>query len=249
MATVKEFEKFFEERIPRALSMPGDPDGLAVCIDPNTEVRAVVAAVDTSLAAIGFAAEKGAQMVISHHPFIFDPIKRLNPDTPTGKRVITAVQKGVSVMGFHTRLDAIDGGVNDCLCQRLGLPKGTPFGDGCGRYLELEREYSFEELSALVGKKLGTTKLSGLDCGHKIKKLAMLGGSGKSFLMEAYSTGADAFLTGEVAHSTFIDARELGISIICATHYYTEAVVVPQIAAIVKEGFPNVEVYEFYEEY
>lgn len=249
MATVKDFERFFEDRIPRALSMPGDPDGLAVCVDPDMEVMKVVAAVDTSLAAIEYAAEQGAQMVISHHPFIFDPIKRLSADNPVGKRVIAAVQKGVSVMGFHTRLDAIDGGVNDCLCQKLGLPKGIPFGDGCGRYLELEREYSFDELSALVGARLGTNKLSGLDCGKKIKKLAMLGGSGKSFLMEAYATGADAFLTGEVAHSTFIDARQLGISIICATHYYTEAVVVPQIAAIAKEGFPTVEVLEFYEEY
>ncbi len=249
MATVREIEAFFEDRLPRALSMPGDPDGLALCIDPDMPVTKVVAAVDTDLAAIRYAAEVGAQLVISHHPFIFDPIKRLSPETPVGKRVIAAVQSGVSVMGFHTRLDAVGGGVNDCLCEKLGFAKGTPFGDDCGRYLELEREYSFEELSAHVGACLGTTSLSGLDCGKKIKKLAILGGSGKSFLMEAYSTGADAFLTGEVAHSTLIDARELGISIICATHYYTEAVVVPRIAALVKEGFPEVEALEFYEKY
>ncbi len=249
MATVRDLEQFFESKLPRTLSMPGDPDGLAVCLDPDMEVTKVVAAVDTSLAAIRFAAEQGAQMVISHHPFIYDPIKRLSPENPACARVIAAVRQGVNVMGFHTRLDAVDGGVNDCLCQRLGFPKGIPFGDNCGRYLELEREYSFAELSALVGEKLGTQSLGGIDSGKKIKKLAMLGGSGKSFLMEAYSTGADAFLTGEVAHSTLIDARQLGISIICATHYYTEAVVVPRIAALVKEGFPQVEAVEFYEKY
>ncbi len=248
MATVREFEEYFEKRIPKTLSMEGDVDGMSICTNPDKEVKTVVAALDVSTASLQFAIENAADMIITHHPCIYNKLQTLDARNPVGKRVITAVEHGISAMAFHTRLDAIEGGVNDSLCEVLGFSGQIPFG-GCGRFLTLPREYSYGELSALVGERLGVKQLSGVDTGKRIKTLAMLGGSGKSFIDEAYATGADAFLTGEVAHPTLIDARTYGISIICATHYYTEAVVIPRIASIAKEGFCDVKVLEFYEEY
>ncbi len=249
MATIKEFEAFFENKIPKALSMEGDVDGMCICTDPDKEVQTVVVALDVSTPSLKFAANCGADLMITHHPCIFNKLQTVDARDAVGKRVVKAIEHGISVMAFHTRLDAIEGGVNDSLCDVLGFSGQVPFG-GCGRFLTLPREYSYAELSAYVGEKLGTGTLSGVDAGKKIKTLAMLGGSGKSFIEEAAATGADAFLTGEVAHSSLIDARTYGMSVICATHYCTEAVVLPKLVSLVKEGFgDSVRVMEFYEEY
>ena len=80
-----------------------------------------------------------------------------------------------------------------------------------------------------------------------MQTVAVIGGGGKSTFYDALYTGADTYLTGEVAHGVFLDARDMGMNLVCATHYRTECPVIPAIKRIVNEGFPDIEVLEYYD--
>ena len=247
MATIKQIESFLDLRIPRSLSVPGDPDGTALCLGYDTEVTRVVTALDVTVDAINFAKEKGAELIVTHHPSIYSPLASITEKDAVGKRILAAVKAGVSLMSYHTRLDAVEGGVNDRLCELLGVTDAEPFDIGLGRVGLLDREYGFEEFCDKVKAALGTDNVTGINSGKPVHRIALLGGSGKGSFNDALATGADTYLTGEVIHSTLLDAREQGINLICATHYRTESPVISVIGKILKEGFSDIEIFEYYD--
>ena len=122
-----------EQRIPRALSCDWDNDGLMCCPDPTAQVKRVLVALDVTGDTVRTAAEGGYDLIVSHHPMIFRPLRALEPGNHVAKRAIELARAGISVMSFHTRLDAVAGGVNDTLAGLLGLQDVTPFGEGIGR--------------------------------------------------------------------------------------------------------------------
>ena len=247
MPTVRELEKWLDKRILKELSEPWDNDGLQVCADLDTPITRAIAALDVTSGALNLAQTVGAQIIVTHHPIIFEPLRRVTAELPAARLILQAAARGVSLFACHTRLDAMEGGVNDCLCALLGLRDTFSFGGGCGRIGSLESPVESAAFAAAVGHALDTNNVSGVCPRAYVRRVAVLGGSGKSFFADAVSAGADTFLTGEVSHSTLLDARELGINLICATHYCTEAVVIPVIARVIKEGFGDIEVFEYYE--
>ena len=104
--TVRELYRFFEQKIPRALSCDWDNDGLMVCPDDTKEVRRVLVALDITAAVAEHAIKEGYDLVVSHHPLIFHPLKAVAPGEATVNKVIRLLTSGVSAMSFHTRLDA-----------------------------------------------------------------------------------------------------------------------------------------------
>ena len=126
--TIKELHAFFDEKIPRALSCDWDNDGLMVCADKNAEVHRVLVALDITAAVAERAIQEGYDLIVSHHPLIFRPLKAVAPGDAVVNKVIRLLISGVSAMSFHTRLDAVAGGVNDVLASSLGLSDITPFG-------------------------------------------------------------------------------------------------------------------------
>jgi len=247
MASIKQIEAFLENRIPRSLSVPGDPDGTALCPDYGAEVTKAVAALDVTMDSIEYAKSVGANLIVTHHPSIYAPLARITEEGPVGKRMITALQAGISLMSYHTRLDAMAGGVNDRLCALLGVKDATPFADGLGRVGFLEEEMEYSEFCRKVSAALGTENVTGIDSGRPVKRVALLGGSGKGGFRDAVATEADTYLTGEVIHSTLLDARDCGINLVCATHYRTESPVISVIRDVLKEGFPEIEVFTYYD--
>lgn len=247
MATIKQIEAFLDERIPRTLSVHGDPDGTAICADYGAEVKKAVAALDVTLDSIAYAESVGANLLITHHPSIYAPLTCITEKDAVGKRMIAAIKAGITLMSYHTRLDAMEGGVNDRLCELLDVKDTTAFADGLGRVGTLDKEYSYNEFCAKVSAVLGTDSISGMDSGKPVHKIALLGGSGKGGFNDAVATGADTYLTGEVIHSTLLDAREQGINLICATHYRTESPVISVIKKVMNEGFPDIEVFTYYD--
>lgn len=247
MTTIKEIEAYMEGRLPRTLSMPGDTDGTALCINGDKIVKTAVVALDVTLPAIEYAVKRGAQLLITHHPCIFGTVGAVTDGDATGKRLLAAVQAGVSLMSYHTRLDAADGGVNDSLCELIGVKPTGRFCGGFGRTASLAKPLNYGVFRHLVAAALGAENVTGIDCGRPVQRLAVVGGSGKSMLYDAIATGADTYLTGEVAHNTLIDARDMGINLLCATHYRTERPVVPVLHRMINEGFPDIEVLEYYD--
>ena len=243
--SVDEIIAYFDKAIPTSLSEPWDNDGLM--IDAGININKAVCALDATSNALKYAKEIGAGLILTHHPLIFDKLSRITSHDSTGKRIVFALKNGISVMSFHTRLDALEGGVNDMLLKSLELAASGSFAEGLGRTAELPESMTKNEFLAFLKSKLKTENVSSYCVNERIKKIAILGGSGPSFIKDAAESGADTYLTGEVNHSGIIEALEYGINLFTATHYVTEAVVLPKLKELLHEGFPDIQCELFYE--
>ena len=155
--TVRELYRELDERIPSSLSCPWDNDGLLCCPEGGRDVKRVLIALDVTKQVVDHAIDKGYDCIISHHPFIFKGIKALDEDGAVSAKAMRLICAGISVMSFHTRLDAVEGGVNDTLCKLLGLSDVICFeeeGIPLGRVGSLEADMSGEDVAAFVKKQL-----------------------------------------------------------------------------------------------
>lgn len=241
--TVKELYKFLDSRIPSARSCEWDNDGLMCCTEPNRAVKKVLVALDITDDVIDRAIEGGYDVIVSHHPLIFHPIKNITAGESVPNRLIKLVKSGISAMSFHTRLDSLDGGVNDELAKCLALNNIKPFGeDGMGRIGEIENEMTAREFAEYVASSLSACGVSYADGGRSVRKVAVLGGAGSDSIHEATEAGADAYVSGEFSHHNYIESKESGITIVCAGHYYTENPVCEVVRRILLEADKNIEV-------
>lgn len=236
--TIRELYAKLDELYPRALSCAWDNDGMMICPDPDRELRRVMLALDATLASIRAAAEQGCELLLTHHPLIFRPLKALTPSDLSGRRLIDAWNSGVSVISLHTRLDAAAGGVNDALAEALGLTVCGKFGDEespeLGRLAELpasaDASAFAENVRAALG--CGAVQLTG---DHPVRRVALVGGDGKDFIRPAMAAGADTFITGAAGYNVALDAAEMGLNIIEAGHYHTEAPVLAHLARLCRD--------------
>lgn len=234
--TISEFINEMDILYPRSHSAPWDTDGLQCCADPTRPLRKVLVALDAGKREIEYAVSGGYDLLLTHHPMIFGNTGYIVPDTLYGGRVIKLICAGVSAASFHTRLDAGVGGVNDCLASILGLENTVPFGDAdapsIGRIGEFGSYMTADELSLYIKERLQAPSLR-ITGNGRIKKLAVLGGAGKDYIIPAHLAGADAILTGEVSYNAALDLSESGITVIEGGHYYTEFPVCRRLSELV----------------
>lgn len=240
---IYEFAERMEERIPAELSEHWDHDGVMVVPDGNAEVTGVLCALDCTSVAVGEAVKRNCNVIVTHHPLLFRPLDRLDGRDSVGKRVLRCVKEGIAVLSYHTRLDSMEGGVNDCLAQAVGLKDAEAFLP-FARIGNVE-EQTFEEFVRRVADALGTDRLQCVRARPYVRRVALVSGSGKDEIPDAVRAGADTFLTGEVMHNHSIDCMEYGLNLVCATHFATERVVVPRIAEIVRGFGLRAEEYAF----
>ncbi|MBR7098039.1 MAG: Nif3-like dinuclear metal center hexameric protein [Clostridia bacterium] len=242
---VGELYRKLEQKIPRELSCEWDNDGLMCCPDTAREVRRVLVALDVTEAITERAIEGGYDLIVSHHPLVFRPLRAINPSIPVAKKVIHLLCSGISVMSFHTRLDAVVGGVNDTLAAALGVCNPTPFGNGektIGRIGELETEMTLDAFAERVKAVTGAPFVTVSDAGISVRRVAILGGSGSDDVGAAQAAGADTYLSGELAHHHLTDAPEHGINLIAAGHFHTEHPVCERVRELLLEIDPQITV-------
>jgi dinuclear metal center YbgI/SA1388 family protein len=105
--------------------------------DPGATVERVLVALDPGCAAVAAACDRGAQLLVTHHPLLFKPLRRLSPDDPVGRVVWQAVRGGVAILSAHTNLDVAADGLNRWLADRLELNNASPLQPLVGRLLKL----------------------------------------------------------------------------------------------------------------
>lgn len=115
--------------IPRSLSCDWDNDGLSCCPNPDAPVTGVLVALDPTEEAVELAAGTGCNVLLTHHPLLFRGLKTVDGRDTNSRKVIRMIGAGISSMAFHTRLDALNGGVNDALAAALGLAGAVAFGE------------------------------------------------------------------------------------------------------------------------
>ena len=245
--TVEQLIEYIDEKIPKSLSEPWDNDGCDVIPNKNAEVTRALAVLDCTSVAIDIAKKLGCNVIVTHHPLIFKPLASVVDDDSVGKRVIECIKNGIAVISFHTRLDIIEGGVNDTLAGYLGI-KNTESFIPYGRIGDVEKQ-TFFEFAEKVAKalKLNVNTLPMVKANDTVSRVAVVSGCGKDEISAALNAGADTFVTGEVMHNHMIDCKELGLNLICATHYATERIIVPMLSETVSKFVPC-DIYQFVRE-
>lgn len=223
--TVYELYLKLTERIPKELSCSWDGDGFEVCGDKHREVKRVLIALDVTNEVIDKAIGEKYDVIISHHPLFFKGLKEISVLSPDGERAVKLIKNDISVMTFHTRLDAVGGGVNDTLAALLGLCNLETVeynGEALVRVGELKCEMSAKDFAVLVKEKLGAPSVTLSECGKSVKRVALLGGSGSGEIKVGIFAGADTYVTGELKYHDYLSAQDLGVNLISAGHFYTE---------------------------
>ena len=238
MTTAEEIYAALDEWAPFDTQEGFDNSGLLIG-SMEQPVERCLLALDLTPEVCAEAVRCGAQMAVTHHPVIFTPLKSLRPDSA----VYRAVQAGLAVLCAHTNLDKAPGGVSDTLADLLGLSRADDLegGDDFVKLGDLPRPVTGGELAALVKERLGLSHLRIHDAGRPIRTIALCSGSGGSYLELAAEAGADAFVTGDVKHDRAVEAAALGITLIDAGHYETEAIILEPMREYLQERFPRVE--------
>ncbi len=246
MTTINQLYEEMKRIAPLELAESWDNPGLLV--DCGGEVHRVLVTLDITPEVVAEAAEKHCEAIVSHHPVIFDPLKKLGPqDVP-----FQLVQAGISAICMHTNLDAAEGGVNEVLAGILGMQDMEVFAGGCGRVGSIE-PISVPELARKARRELSArcnmpktmspaVQVKFADTGKTVRRLAVISGAGGSMFEDAIAVGADCLLTGEANHHHAIDAKRLGLSLIAEGHYATEFPVTAAVAEKLRAALPELEV-------
>lgn len=238
MAKVKDFYGYLNSIAPFETQEDWDNSGMLVG-DMDAEVKKAAVVLDITHEEIKKAKAIGADLIISHHPVIFNPIKSVT----RGSVPYELVASSINALCCHTPLDIADGGTNDSLAKLLGI-EVTRTEDPILRLGTVEPT-SAENLAGKIAKTLNT-KVRYADAGRKIEKIAICTGAGCSLIEAAGEI--DAFITGDASHHNFLDCIQAGITLIAAGHYETEIVVVPVLVKKLQAQFPDIEIIDIKQE-
>lgn len=241
MVTVRDVYDYLDTIAPFATQMDFDNSGLLVG-DDTRAVQKIAVCLDITPETVADAMDCGTDLMVTHHPVIFKARRRLLPDDP----VYQLVCAGIGAICCHTPLDMAPGGVNDVLAGLFSLEKvETVTAESLGvpmlRVGFLPAPMRAIELAATAAEQL-SAKVRWCDGGRIIETLAVCGGAGGDLVADVASLGIDALVTGDADYHDFLDAEQLGVTLIAAGHFETESPVVPVLANKLRTQFPQIEV-------
>ncbi len=238
MITVGDVRNFLDEIAPFETAMDWDNSGLLLG-DAQAVITGIMVALDVTPSVLEEAAGLGSNLVVSHHPVIFSPLRRLG----SGDMAYKAVRRGIHVLSAHTNLDVADWGVNHVLGQVLGLRDAAPLApDGLGRIGLTQKPMWPQELAEFVKERLGCGGVRFCEGREQITCLAVCGGSGGDLLDTAATQGAQAFVSADIKHDVYLKAHRLGMTLIDGGHFATENVIIKPLVEKLAIKFPTLHV-------
>ncbi|MBR2491437.1 MAG: Nif3-like dinuclear metal center hexameric protein [Ruminiclostridium sp.] len=251
MATVREIYDLLDRKAPFRYQMGFDNAGFLVGRGDRAVSRVLVA-LDITPEVIAEAVDTGCQLIVAHHPVIWGQIGQVNDETSTGRKLLALIENGIAAICAHTNLDAAQGGVNAELARRMGLLDPVPLevdGDdengvpyGIGRVGHLPDPMALADFAAYTKKALDLEGVRVLDAGVPVSRVAVGGGACGSMLPLVKAQGCDTFVTSDLKHDLYLEARDMGINLLDAGHYSTETVVCPVVKTWLEEAFPGLTV-------
>ena len=217
----------------------------------DKEVRKICIALDAVDAVIEEAVRNGADMLLTHHPLIFSPVKRVNTDDFIGRRLVRLLRNDISYYAMHTNFDVM--GMADAAADEIRLKDRHVLSityedeiakEGIGRYGRLPQVMTLEECASYVKQVFGleSVKIYG-EKDVAIECAAISPGSGKSMIRPAVEAGAEVLITGDIGHHEGLDAVAQGLTIIDAGHYGLEKIFVPYMIEYIQREFPRISVF------
>lgn len=241
MIRVKDIFYYLNRLYPVDTACDFDNVGLLVG-DRDAAVTGAVVALDCDINTISFAKECGANLIITHHPVIFEPVKSVTENDI----VFKLIKNGISVISMHTNLDIGAGGVNDVLCETLELKNVKPYiaSDGYMLKCGITDTVDADRFAAFIKQKLGG--LVRYVSGNKpINSVLVCSGSGGGYVDEAIIGGFDALVTADVKQNHFIAAINGGISLFDGGHYNTENIITAPLLSSLQKKFESISFHLF----
>lgn len=241
MTKLKDIYEAIDAAAPFGNAMEFDNVGILVG-EPEQWVHRAMLALDITRDVILEAISENVDVIISHHPVIFQPIKQLHTEDP----VYLLAKHGIAAIACHTNLDmAPDIGVNAALAKALGLHQVTgalPFGAGYLLFTGLlEMPMSPGAFAEKLKVDLGISALCWKPGNMNIKKVCLCSGAGGKYAKDAVETGAEAFVTGEMRYDEMLEAAGLPITVAAAGHYATEKSFTAALLPYLQEILPQID--------
>ena len=245
---ISDIYDFLDSLYPFAAQEKWDNSGLLV-ENQSGEADTVMLSLDIDNRVVDEAACKWADLIISHHPVIFDPLRRIERHSP----VYGLVECDIAAICAHTNLDIADGGTNGVILKKLRekfaiTAESEPFeelggGRALGYIVELSEKIAAEEFAAGLKEIFGCEyiRMSGEKL-TKVRRIAVCSGSGGSMLELAVEKGCDALVTGDVKHDVWIEANNRRLALFDCGHFHTENLVLTELRRVMEEKFPQLDV-------
>lgn len=230
---------------PFAFQEAWDNSGLQIG-NPAANIKKTLLAFDFTEAVLAEAIDKKADLVVTHHPFFFQGVKCIDLSTAKGRMISGLIEHRIALVSCHTCLDKMGYGVSAALGNQLGLKDCTCFlpetsGVGFGMVGYLPEKSTLGAFIESVKSNLGLDALRYVGApSAMVKKVVAMGGAGAEFMAEAQQQGADVYISGDFKYHEAQSAREMGLAVIDAGHFGTEAVVMAPFVEKLAQTMPEV---------
>ena len=216
----------------------------------DKDVRRIYVAVDASDKVMNEVLLSDADMLITHHPLLFSPVKSITTDDFIGKRLVYLLQNDISYYAMHTNFDVTH--MAEIACDYLNLEARSVLDVtyecetgkyGIGKNGIFRSPMSLRDCAELVKTRFHGpyVRVYG-DLNSNIQTVAITPGSGKSTIKAALKTGVDVLITGDIDHHEGIDANAQGLAVIDAGHYGIEHIFVPYMEVYLRETCGGVDI-------
>ncbi len=250
--TLSDIIKILNRLAPPFLAEEWDNCGLQLG-DPAWPVTKIWVALDPALPVVEAACDQKVDLLITHHPLIFKPLKSIQFHTPLGAVLNLATRQNLAIFAAHTNLDSAAGGLNDILARRIGLKELKPLvagkeikryqydnypaisqehRPGIGRVGYLGTAMDLKSFARMIKKEMGLKRIKFAGDPHlKIKKAAVCTGSGSSLLANFFASGAEAYISGDMRYHDARDVEAANLGVIDIGHFSSECFVAQELAA------------------
>lgn len=208
--------------------------------DSHSTVKSVLIALDPSLEVIHSARDSGIDLILTHHPLIFNPIKQIDLQQLPAKKIAILINSHISLVSMHTNLDKAPGGVADELAKKLELIDVRTY--GIMRTGSLSTPVPLKEWISALG--IRTARY--IDSGPMVSRVALCPGSGMDYWKQAHDIGCDTMITGDVRYHAGLDAKESGLNVVDLGHYATEEIIITPLAEKLHNELNGVEIHAYH---
>ncbi len=248
MLTIQAVSGFLQDFAPLDLAEDWDNVGLLVG-DRDRPLRRVMTCLTVTFASAAEAIDRGAELIVSHHPMPFHAIRRLTTETTAGRLLLDLIEARIAVYSPHTSFDSTRGGINHRLADGLGLRGVSPLvpidrEHGTGRIGWMEEPLELGRLAERLKAFLATDRVQMVgNRAQPVRLVAVACGAGGEMLGAARDAGCEAMVLGETRFHTYLEAEAANIGLLLPGHFASERFAVECLAGILAEEFPDLEVW------
>jgi dinuclear metal center YbgI/SA1388 family protein len=250
VTTIQRISEFLAGHAPPPLAEEWDNVGLLVG-DPAREAQRVMTCLTVTPTSAAEAVRERADLIVTHHPLPFRPLKQLTTHSVVGKLLLQLISARIAVHSSHTAFDSAPDGINAGLAAGCGLTEIRPLVPsselpalGAGRVGRLSPPTTLAAVAARIKSFL---RIEGLHCvgdlGRTIGTVAVACGSAGQFLSAAREAGCDLLITGETTFHTCLEAEATNVALLLPGHFASERFGMERLAARLSTEFPDLLVW------